>query len=661
MQWYQAAEKELMESFQGMGAVSITTPEEKARCHNVLPMKAVWTEKPGGRHKCRGVICGNFQQKDPTEQVWTAQADTASVMAGMRLAQLRRWNLAKLDIKGAFMYAPLPQDTLIIVRPPAAWIRMGIVPIGTLWTVRKAVYGLRVSPRAWGQERDAKFAAAVWQVDGQKYRLKQCHNDTQVWQIVRDTKTQSTSPSRGTALRLPSLETNNGNEELLGLLICYVDDLLLVIKDGSIKAGLIAHLRTLWEMSTEVDLKADQPFTFLGLEIELNAKGDLYVHQKTFIKKLLADHGLDTMSKGMKAVTVAMPTDEDLPPDAQLLKKLQRHAGEFNWLATRTRPDMAYFTSVIASAAKSHGDWTLGLCRKVLRYLLETREQGIAIPRDGSAPPSGKDSETTDPKQLVVWSDAGYGGVGTKAQTGVLISWAGAVILARSSRQTNSALSTCEAEVAAAAMAFVCCEGLISLLEEWGVELRPPILLIDNKSALTIMELGGSWRTRYFSVRAARIAEEYARNKVQLRYCRTNAMAADGLTKMASAVVMEMLREAMSARPPALADATHNFCQQDSAFWAFRANWIGSISHSQQQQTAPSSTPQQPTAPQLPVASAAVATSSASKAEPALRRSSQAKYPGLKATSEQMNDDFTAASEQIDDNFGEMPTKVAQP
>ena len=194
------------------------------------------------------------------------------------------------------------------------------------------------------------------------------------------------------------------------------------------------------------------------------------------------------------------------------------------------------------------------MCRKVLRYILATRDQGILLRRsagpprgDGSAPPEG-------PERLTVWTDAGYGGVGTKAQTGVLISWDDAVVLARSSKQATPALSTCEAEVAAAATGYVCVAGLQCLLEEWGIVLQPPLLLIDNKSAITVCGMGGTWRTRYFAVRAARIAYEHSLNNVELRYCKTDQMAADALTKAASSTVMDKMREVLDGIMPSLMD-----------------------------------------------------------------------------------------------------------
>ena len=105
-------------------------------------------------------------------------------MCALRLAVLRGWEVSKIDVKGAFMYAPLPTDMHVVVRPPNSWTRLGIVPPHTLWTLRRAVYGLRCSPKAWGDERDRNFTALSWQHNGKPHRLVQCINDTQVWRVV---------------------------------------------------------------------------------------------------------------------------------------------------------------------------------------------------------------------------------------------------------------------------------------------------------------------------------------------------------------------------------------------------------------------------------------------------------------------------------------------
>ena len=99
------------------------------------------------------------------------------------------------------------------------------------------------------------------------------------------------------------------------------------------------------------------------------------------------------------------------------------------------------------------------------------------------------------------------------------MAWAGTVILWRSSKQATSSLSTCECEVAAAALGFQIVEGLHSLFVEWGVRLDPPALYQDNQGALTVMETGGTWRTRYFATRASRLSEEHRLKTITLHYC----------------------------------------------------------------------------------------------------------------------------------------------
>eukprot|EP00975_Prorocentrum_lima_P007700 1650332-Prorocentrum_lima.AAC.1 len=59
-----------------------------------------------------------------------------------------------------------------------------------------------------------------------------------------------------------------------------------------------------------------------------------------------------------------------------------------------------------------------------------------------------------------------------------------------------------------AALAWQVVAGIKELLHDWSVPLTPTRLLIDNSAALSIIDIGSNWRTRYFGVRATRIREE---------------------------------------------------------------------------------------------------------------------------------------------------------
>lgn len=429
---------------------------------------------------------------------------------------------------GAFTQAPLPSDMLVVARPPASWVRLGLVGEGELWTLHRAVYGLRVSPRLWGLERDRKLRSLTWSAEGKHYRLQQSTSDSQVWTVRSK---DSSTPH--------------------GLVLVYVDDFLLLTKAGACRAELKNALRATWEIGPETELTPKTPIASIGLELEREADGGLYIHQKTLCKQLLARHGLDSMSKAVTAVQVGLPEGERQPTPTEL-RQLQAHAGELNWLSTRTRPDISYVTSVLASAATKFPDWSFVLAKRVLRYLLGTYEQGLRYPKAGSE------------RELVTWSDAGFGGASTRSQSGTVLARGGAIVQWRSSRQHNSALSTCEADVAVAALAFQVTEGLQLLPEEWGITVGPPILRVDNKSATTVTEHGGTWRTRYFAVRAARIGEEVRSKRLSLRYCRTDAMVADGLAKLVTALLLDKLREAMDGRLPPIPgiEQTVPHCEQ---------------------------------------------------------------------------------------------------
>ncbi len=82
--------------------------------------------------------------------------------------------MSKHDVKGAILNAKIPEGKIIIVAPPEQWVRWGLVPAGVLWTLEKAVFGLRESPRLWSEERDKQLTAFRWTVESKTFNLIRC-------------------------------------------------------------------------------------------------------------------------------------------------------------------------------------------------------------------------------------------------------------------------------------------------------------------------------------------------------------------------------------------------------------------------------------------------------------------------------------------------------
>ena len=321
--WRVATEKEYVDNFVQRNVYTVASGTDVRRCGPPLPMKCVYNKKAPNVCKVRAVVCGNYERADPSQALWTAQAETSSLVSAFRLGLLRSWSFGTLDVSGAFMYAPLPENVSVLIMPPKAFVQAGLVKHGELWLLQKAVYGLRVAPRAWGKERDRVLRALKW---GDGGYLEQCHEDTQVWKIRKQ-----------------------GVNGICGLIVVYVDDYLLAALKDENWTLLKQAMREHWAMKDEVLLDDARRLTFIGIEVQLEADG-LRLHQSTFANMLLDKYGLTT-AKPITSVTMEVPSNEEIPTDVQL-RELQTHAGDLNWLQTRTRADLSYYT--ICSPQSNH-------------------------------------------------------------------------------------------------------------------------------------------------------------------------------------------------------------------------------------------------------------------------------------------------------------------
>ena len=92
-QWKLALEAEL-QSLRDTGAIA--TVKHVPRNKQILPMKVVLTLKPQPglttkKKKARVCVCGNFQQKKPTDLFYTANTDVSSIRVVLAEAACRLW------------------------------------------------------------------------------------------------------------------------------------------------------------------------------------------------------------------------------------------------------------------------------------------------------------------------------------------------------------------------------------------------------------------------------------------------------------------------------------------------------------------------------------------------------------------------------------------
>ena len=107
MEAWKAAARAEIDNFVTYRCFHETTKEERQICGRPLPMLCVWTQD-GDLRKCRACIMGNLQPHDPTQAIWTAQAEPSSLFVALKLSRTRSWTISKHDVKGAFLTAPIP-------------------------------------------------------------------------------------------------------------------------------------------------------------------------------------------------------------------------------------------------------------------------------------------------------------------------------------------------------------------------------------------------------------------------------------------------------------------------------------------------------------------------------------------------------------------------
>ncbi|UYV63360.1 hypothetical protein LAZ67_2003844, partial [Cordylochernes scorpioides] len=355
------------------------------------------------RYKARPVAKGFVQKKGiDYEETFSPVARHDTIRTLLAIAANEDLKLVQFDIKTAFLYGDL-QDQIYIKQPEGFNNGTDLV-----WKLKKSLYGLKQSPRCWNQKI----------VNFMKVRCRK----------------ESTTD--------PCLFFRKTNDQLL-IIAIYVDDGIIAgTNEQEIKEFLD-------ELMFSFKITSEPLNYFLGIEIERQQDGSIFINQKAYIKIILEKFNMSQANK------VGTPTDNStVPGEAGILENVP-------------------FREVIAPTIY---DWEA--VKRIFKYLVGTTEYGIMYQKGHKV------------GVLESFSDAYFAGdpETRRSTSGVVCKLAGGAISWLSQKQRSLSLSTTKVELVAASNTAKEVIWLNRLFSEISPLKEQPNIKVDNASTIKLIK-----------------------------------------------------------------------------------------------------------------------------------------------------------------------------
>ena len=247
--WKLAMEEELraLEVNQTRDIVNLSPMKKPIGCRWVFTVKYLLDGKIE-RYKARLVAQGyNHTYNIDYGETFAPVRKMNTIIILIALAVQHDWILQQYDVKNSFLHGDLEEEIYMKIPPGYS----GIYNISQLCRLKKAIYGLKQSSRAWF----GRFSQTI-----KKYDYIQSNGDH-------------------------SLFYKHSNQSKVTILVIYVDDIIITGNDPAEKAKLEQVLMKEFTIKNLGRMKY-----FLGIEISHSSNG-IILSQHKYILDLLAEMG----------------------------------------------------------------------------------------------------------------------------------------------------------------------------------------------------------------------------------------------------------------------------------------------------------------------------------------------------------------------------------
>jgi hypothetical protein len=445
------------------------------------------------KHKARCVARGFLQRKGiDYDESWAGTANSTAIRVLLALAVLLGWTRYQVDIATAFLYAYLKEETYAKPPPP---IRL---PPGHVWLLKRALYGLVQSPRAWFQTLKLQII---------KLGFRQSLYESCIY-------IHTTRPI---------------------IISVVVDDLSIFTSSNEHAQWFKAELSRAFTTTDEED---DNIYS--GMQINCTTDTTT-LHQSAYASKILQRFDFNGLPPAKIPVKPSdRPTKNTDKVNLSLQKTYLEKYGSLNYLPTMTRPDLAYSMSrcgrYMANPSQDH----MNALDNIYAYIKSTSQTSITYSKH----------EPT----IQGYVDADWVGCldTRRSTTGWVFTLAGGPVSWSSKRQNVVALSTTEAEYIAAAEAVKEALWLKRFINDLGLKeytISTIPLHVDNKSAIALIKNPvDHQRTKHIDARHHFIRDVVEEGHVTVKWISGKDNVADMFTKPLPQATFEQFKNKLNIK-----------------------------------------------------------------------------------------------------------------
>ena len=482
--------------FESLTANHVWELTDPPRDCNIVKCKWVFKHKvgPNGlieRHKARLVAQGYSQrQGQDYEETFSPVVRFESIRTIIALAIQKGLKIHQMDVETAFLNGELTEE--IYMKQPEGFVEKGRE--NQVCKLTKSIYGLKQSPRCWNYVLDTQLKSMGF----------------------AQTKSD------------PCIYVSTIGEPFI--IAIYVDDIVLVSKTD----------QRLTEVKREIESKfkvkdLGELHYFLGVKVVQNTeKQSIWLGQPSYIKQLLEQFNMSNAKATKTPVNpgfkLSKGTEDSEYMDIELY---QSAVGKLLYLSTRTRPDISFAVSSVAryTAKPTVDHWKA--VKHILRYLIGTINYGLLYSRTSSV--------------CLGYSDSDWGGDldDRKSTSGYVFQIGGGPVSWQSRKQSCVALSTSEAEYIALTSAAQEAIWLRQLLSELEQEPEKKVVIYEDNQSTICLSKNPQFhgRSKHIAIKYHFIRDQVKEGTIDLKYCRTEEMLADALTKGLSEEKFHLLRQ----------------------------------------------------------------------------------------------------------------------